>query len=109
MTKQQEALGCILSNAVVIAGKELADAEETITRLAVALDTACNLLAVVGSRAEMLHAKITLTCGNCGNPWDSDDPGNPDAHDDACDIPDVFRIRDEYQAAQERAEEAHRG
>lgn len=78
------------------------------TKLADALDTACNMLETVGSVALTFRAvgckagKTRIACENCGNDWDYDNPGNPDAHDAACDIPDVFRVRDEWKAAQER-------
>ena len=70
--------------------------------LAEALDTACNLLAVVGSVPSIRNGITFLVCGNCGTDWDSGDPGNSAAHFHDCDMPDVFRVRDEHRAAAER-------
>ena len=71
-------------------------------KLADALDTACNLLECHAARHD--DHGYPATCDNCGGEvLNQGDFGDPVNHTSCCDLPEVFAVRDEWKAKQERA------
>ena len=69
------------------------------------LDTACNLLAVVGAMQWTMDSEPE--CRNCCcETVETDNFGNEANHSAACDVPTVFALRDKIRARMDAAKRA---